>query len=332
MRDKFKIVSGIECFICTSSTDLHHSVIAPWITELANQSITMSFYYSCRNCGFAYFERFPEQIINSLYAHYRSQQYFSFRHSWEPWFGKRENDAFNKEGKKSNENIEKRRSDIDAVFKKCGLSLRDIDGCLDFGGDRGQFIPSEVQGRKYIVDPSITSSYSANGILFRPSLEEIESRSLGLVMSCMTLEHVNDINQVLESIIKVLHPLGYIYLEVPMDKFQVSKHCKSTLYRNYLTYISRKKILFCFIDFLTGVWRSVFSRIPFWGIIKQSEHINYFDVGTLSALVAQFNLEPIVFFENPSERQGKLRFGKISFLCKFQNTRSCSTLPSRLPN
>lgn len=314
----------MRCLICDFTTERYYSIVAPWITEIMNLPITLSFYYSCGNCEFAFFERFPEELLNGLYANYRSDVYFKIRHLWEPWYGKKENLAFSEiDSSRPNRNVERRKANVSKIFEQSGVFLSEISGCLDFGGDKGQFIPTEIQGNKYILDPQITSSYTLNSISFVSTLDDIPDRSLGLVMSCMTLEHVNDVDKVLENMMKVLNLNGHIFLEVPMDGFKVSRLHKTEIYRNYIIRISKFKNLFRFIDFLSGIWRLFFRRIPFWGILKQSEHINYFNCQNLNFLISKFNLELIGLHIDKNERQGKVKYGSISLLCKYLNKTNC---------
>lgn len=310
----------MKCPICSQEPSVYHSIIAPWITQLANEPLTPSQFFVCNSCSFSYFSRFSNQMATRLYSNYRSQQYFVTRNSWEPWFGKNENDFFKEtDSVDIPKNILERKRDILEAFNLIGLSLSDIHGCLDFGGDSGQFIPSEIKGLKYIVDPQIAHEYFKNGIRFVADLEVIDKRSLGLIMSCMVLEHVNDVNNTIREMVKLLSDRGYLYLEVPMDSFRVSKIHQTGYYRRYLNFLSRRKFLFQLFDFSTGVWRLFFKRIPFWGILKQSEHINYFNYRTLGALIDKFNFIPVCKIERAKSRQGKLKLGKIQLLAELQN-------------
>lgn len=310
----------MDCPICDSSSSENHSIIAPWITKLANLPFMPSTYFSCNNCSFSWFSRFSDHMMRSLYSNYRSEYYFDFRNSWEPWFAKTDNNAFKETSSlEASNSVKGRRRDIEAVFDLSGLSLSQINGCLDFGGDSGQFIPNDIKGMRYVVDPQIASNYKVGSITYVSDIKVIEKNSLGLIMSCMVLEHVNDVNQTINDIVKILATDGYLYIEVPMDNFCVSKIHQTWFYEKYLNFLLHRKYLFQLLDFATGIWRLVFKRIPFWGILKQSEHINYFDNSTIQALIGKFGFNPLCKIENLNSCQGKLKFGKIQLLGEFRN-------------
>jgi hypothetical protein len=309
-----------DCPICHSNSSEYHSIIAPWITELANLPLTPSKYFSCNNCSYSWFSRFSDNLVHSLYSKYRSESYYAVRHSWEPWFSKNDNKAFDETSSiKASNSVSGRKRDIEAIFDLSGLSLKQINGCLDFGGDSGQFIPNDIKGVKYVVDQQIASSYNVDSITYVSDIEVIEKKSLGLIMCCMVLEHVNDVNETIRDLVKLLSINGFLYIEVPMDSFRVSKFHQTWFYEKYLNFLSDHGYLFQLLDFATGVWRLSFKSIPFWGVLKQSEHINYFNYPTIQALLEKFGFISICKIENPKSRQGKLRFGKIQLLGEFRN-------------
>jgi hypothetical protein len=77
--------------------------------------------------------------------------------------------------------------------------------------------------------------------------------------------------------------------------------------------------LFIFVDFLSGAYRQIFKRIPWFGIVKQSEHINYFNVKSLRVFAELRGLE-VLFVSEPDL---KYKVGKI-----FQGRLACIARPA----
>jgi hypothetical protein len=184
---------------------------------------------------------------------------------------------------------------------------------LDFGGDLGQFFPSGITGKKYLLDPS--SSVISGGIIRVNSLESLD-HTVDLVMNCHTLEHLPLLHEQVPNIAKILSQDGYIYVEVPLDRFATSRFCKSTSYLLYLRFLRKFVPLFICVDFLTGLYRLSFRKIPFGGIVKQSEHLNYFSKNSLVKLLhMDFRVigvtEPDYDFS-----QGRIKMGRIAIVGK----------------
>ena len=76
--------------------------------------------------------------------------------------------------------------------------------------------------------------------------------------------------------------------------------------------------MFVLLDFVTGVYRQVFKRVPWFGIIKQSEHLNYFNVKSLRAFAEIHGLDVLYM----SEPDTKYKVGRI-----FQGRLACVARP-----
>ena len=116
---------------------------------------------------------------------------------------------------------------------------------------------------------------------------------------------------------KCLKTNGYLLVELPYDKFRVSRFHKTSLYESYLSIVYRSLILFKFLDFLTGVWRQFFNKIPFFGIVKQSEHINYFDDLALVKLIQNHKLE-VLYVSKPQRKSfvGIIKQGRFGVVAR----------------
>jgi SAM-dependent methyltransferase len=302
-----------KCLVCSSICDVFHAVRAPWI-NLFSSSGRQSFskYYRCNECEFSFFERYPEELIEKLYSGYRGTRYFQNRHAWEPWFGKSENDAFLENQSRQ---LAFRKKSVKDLFHDQGISLNDLNGCIDFGGDLGQYIPEEITGSKYVIDLSSSENDIRGGIRFVRDVSQI-SQKVDLVMCCMVLEHLNNPIEALMDIKTKLRHGGIFYVEVPTDNFAISSICKTSFYLNYLHFITKHRKLFILLDFFSGISRQLFSRIFFWGVNKSSEHINYFSFKSLKILLSQNGFEVIAGSRNSGVRQGRIRLGCLQVIAK----------------
>jgi SAM-dependent methyltransferase len=298
------------CPVCgNDSTLLAYGLIAPWILILNNRKPgSQTRLMRCTICETTFFgHRYSESEMSSLYGEYRQSSYFQIRNSWEPWFRKSDNAAFDD----SNQQFLERKAFLSDSFIKAGLGTRVFDGCIDFGGDLGQFIPDGVEGNKVVIDYS-NKAFPGDGILRFRDLAEV-SFKVDLVLNCHVLEHLPEIGEVLRDIRQHIRSGGYVYIEIPQDSFRTSAFHKTILYRKWLHLISRSRILFMALDFISGVSRQFFGRIPWFGIIKQSEHLNYFRSKSLQYLLESAGFV-VVKISPPTRgsKQGKLRFGRMS--------------------
>lgn len=308
----------MDCKLCGAieTQMIAHAVIAPWISRITGNMVQDNFskLWVCSGCSFQFFEhRYSEAEMSALYSGYRGDEYFAFRHSYEPWFSR--SDMNNWNPSKNAAAVESRRSYMSGFFNQNGVDLHTINDVLDFGGDLGQFFPEETGGKRYLIDPA--NPVTSNDEIVR--VQSIESlwESCGLIMNCHTLEHIPSLESTLASLVPVLRKDAYLYIEVPMDIFKVGKFHSSPNYKKFLKFLVKKKKLFVIFDFLTGVYRMYFHRIPFWGIVKQSEHINYFNKESLPELLSNTHLK-LVSISEPDLNfgQGRIKLGRISLLAR----------------
>jgi len=306
----------VKCELCGSFdiSLLSHAIIAPWVAKLTSTTRKNSFssLLECRTCGFRYFSyRYSHAELNQIYSSYRSEQYFQVRNSFEPWFTR---SSMNSWDPKSNlKKVNLRRKHLLSFLNECGVHLGSIHNVLDFGGDLGQFFPDEPTGERYLIDPGNTK-YRNDGINRIESVEVL-NKNCGLIMSSHTLEHIPNLRSTLKGMSSALRQGGFLYIEVPADLFKVSRIHSKNFYNQYLDFLSRIKILFVALDFATGVYRTFSRSIPFWGIVKQSEHINYFQPITLEKLLTSTGLRVLAISKPDYDfAQGLIRTGRISLL------------------
>ncbi len=302
-----------SCPICKGNKgDFAYAVVAPWIRELSELTQSHTKLVKCENCSFTYFTNiYDDSEMTKLYSNYRSNKYFQYRRRWEPWFGKKELHAYSTS---NSEAVKNRNSKMQDLFRKSGLDLANFSNCVDFGGDLGQFIPSEIQGSKYIIDPS-NSTLSQEGITRISSIEFLPFKA-ELFLNLFVLEHISDVNDALVKINRAQNIGSYGLIQVPTDKFNFSRLHAKNGYNSYLFFLTKHHYLFVLVDFLSGISRMLFGRIPVWGVIKMSEHINYFTETSLEELIKRNGYAVVNKEIDPGQRQGKIKLGSMSFVVK----------------
>lgn len=305
------------CPICTGPTKfLSFGVVAPWILVLWGSDPKKPFkthLRHCVRCMLTFFShRYSKQEVELIYQSYRESNWFKNRNSFEPWYRKSTNNAFMDHHK----NIAERMEFTSNLITAAGIEISQINSFLDFGGDSGQFFPLDFKGEKFLFDIQTHAKNTTDGINRINSLDGLES-SIDMVSNCYVLEHMSDINIGILELKKCLKTNGYLLMELPYDKFKVSRFHKTSLYESYLSIVYRSLILFKFLDFLTGIWRQFFNKIPFFGIVKQSEHINYFDNLAAVQLIQNHKLE-IIHVSKPQRKSfvGIIKQGRFGVVAR----------------
>ncbi len=322
-NSKLMLKLGMKCLICEKEANfIAHALMAPWLAKLIGGGVIRSRLFECNSCDFKFFEyRFSALEVSQIYSSYRSKEYESLRKTWEPWYTSGINNLYAKDNAKSA--VSRRKERMAEQFQQANIKL-EFKNCLDFGGDDGQFFPQSITGNRYLVDPSSSSGSSHNTNI--KTVKDIDSISenLELVMCCMVLEHLSSFSGLMNAVTaKLCHSSteqkGFFYLEIPRDGFKVGAWARTITYYKYLTLVAKFPKLFIALDFLTGLSRQYFRTIPIFGIVKQSEHINYFSRKAIINLVSK-NLEVIhVSNENLKEKYGHFRLGFLALIARRTN-------------
>ena len=273
------------CSVCGSkSNKIASAVIAPFIGKYAKITNSTNInLVECSACGLIFFDkRFSKKELAKVYSGYRGKKYYEARHNEEPWYTKSINDSIGSNEKE----ILFRKNMIKKTFIDGGIKIP-LPNLLDYGGDKGQFIPEGLAGKKYVYE--ISDVETVNGVTGIRKLDKKFHSFFKAVLVCNVFEHVNNVRSELESILKYLRKDSYIYIEVPNEKFRLAKRImRSSFYKNYLLILCKNSFVFKCFDFLSVVFRIIFNiQLPF-GLIKMHEHINIFTESSLEKL-AQIN-------------------------------------------
>ena len=294
-----------DCPICGSAASLlGHSLVAPFLSQLSRLDLGQpSTYRNCDTCDLTFFDlRYGDNEMSSLYGAYRSQQYLDIRHHWEPWYSRNVNDAYSIDAAL----VENRRDFMMSILQHSPLGST-IDCAIDFGGDEGQFFPDISISRRVVCD--VSNRQLPPGIEHIFSLDELGHTKANLIIVAHVLEHLSDPLTPLEDIRRVIADDGIVYVEVPLDRFRVHPFHASTRYKRFLQWLAHHRLFLIVLDFLTGMSRQFSLAIPRFGVIKQSEHINYFSGRSLRALLAASGFLVIAERSDSKMKVGGLRIG-----------------------
>jgi Methyltransferase domain len=295
----------IGCPICGKDSEgLAHGVVAPFVSTLSGLPLgEPTLLRRCDECDLAFFDsRYGDRELSALYGHYRDDEYLVARRHWEPWYSRNVNDA----GSPDAEFVSERRSFMTAVLDAAGMTAR-LECAVDFGGDEGQFFPNVSIGRRIVCD--VSNRELAGGIEHISRLSELADTKPDLFIVAHVLEHLTDPLQPLEEIRRSIADDGIIYVEVPLDRFRVSRFHAGTRYQRYLGSLVRHRFPFMGLDFLSGVSRQFRSSIPSLGVIKQSEHINYFSDRSVKAALVASGFTIVAQRSDENAKVGGIRFG-----------------------
>lgn len=300
------------CPLCSQSAKtISYGVVAPWIGNLINdEKVTQTKLMYCQACNFKFFSyRYSSAEMLKIYSGYRGESYFRQRHKYEPWYTRHINDFF-----KVEKNILQRKERIYRNLEDNNVSIDSLKTILDYGGDEGQFFPDHLdKTSKFLLD---VSSVGTNDEFTRITSVKDLPKKIDLVMCCMVLEHVENPLNLLSELKSSLNVKGAtIYVEVPNDTFTVSRFHSTAFYKSYVNFLYKHYFLFVILDFLSGFYRNYTKRIPFFGIVKQSEHINYFSKMSLGQAFLQIGIN-VEVKEVKTSSVGGLNLGSICAIAR----------------
>lgn len=158
----------------------------------------------CKDCDFSFFDhRFSEDEAKLLYAGYRDERYNALRLELEPTW----TDIYKNHSDRSSLYHRIRIEQLSLMFPRGGTSPSRV---LDFGGEedawlaKGTFPDSEVQ----TYDISFEADHPTTG-------------NFDVVICSQVLEHVSYPIDVVSNAAKHLCPGGLLYLEVPIEAYDL---------------------------------------------------------------------------------------------------------------
>ena len=266
---------------------------ARWIVEVPSSN-EISRLLKCEDCGLVFFSAsFSDGELTRMYSGYRNSEYQRRRTRYEPWYTKKINDAIGH----SEDVLTLRRQHLEKVLldassnhpKKFSSPTR----VLDVGGDEGQFIPKiESITEKAVLEVSGVRPVDEAQIL--TSWDQVDDFSPDMIMMCHVLEHIETARENVENASRALKPGGLLYLEIPLDRpINIGRVFSTRMYLRYTKILCRIPPLFVTADLLSLVSRRFLGRPVPGAVIKQNEHINFFDRATIASVVETLGFELI---------------------------------------
>lgn len=193
----------IPCPCCNSvdqtTIPAYMSQFVVWRTSgVKPESNTRNLLIQCNQCNYYFSDtRFTDEALARLYAGYRGEQYNQMRIECEPNY---------QAVVYSDSYIKQRKEFIDRLISQHVINVESI---LDYGGDDGKYIPE-------IFNTAYRYVYDVSGADTLPGIKKYDlaqKQKFDLVMNCQVLEHVSDINQLMDSLKALAN--SYLYIEVP---------------------------------------------------------------------------------------------------------------------
>ncbi len=247
-----------RCPVC-SRRDLSRlpATIAPFFRESAfgGRAVDDVHLCLCPGCAMIFFDARPSaEEADRFYGEYRGADYVRSRDLHEPGYA-RINDMIS-----SPREVSARRAGIERALG--GVPFATPARVLDFGGDKGQFIPARWSGaERFVID------LSRNPL--PPDIERLTALPgrpfFDAILCCHVLEHASDPLAMLRGLRDNLEEDGILYLEVPWE-------------------IGIK----VYLSLARGRWTGL-RRSP----RQLNEHLNYFSLAALANLLPMAGLKTL---------------------------------------
>lgn len=166
------------------------------------------------------------------------------------------------------------------LSKVLGERPRSISSVLDYGGDRGQFIPEGVGTERFVYE--VSKAEPAEGVT---RLVSVEGRQFDFVMLAHVLEHCSEPKQILQELKRLGHDKSLFYFEVPYERPSLDWAGRGRWQERYLEALLRAEPLLQLVDLYSTAARVKLDTVPPLGLQKCSEHLNFFNERSLQALL-----------------------------------------------
>lgn len=291
-----------RCPCCAGeSFDRWPALVAPFIADYVLRApVERCELLECRGCGFRCFDqRFTSEEIARLYGSYRASSYFEARHRHEPWYSRRYNDDLGL----SAEVVQVRQEHL-LSFVERFVRPAQVEAVLDYGGDKGQLLPAALGRTRHVFEVSDVAPVAGVTRLGRE--DELSEGRYDLVILSQVLEHHSAPAQLLQQLGRLTRPGGLVYIEVPHERVRLGLVPRGGGYRWYLDQLRQVPWLTRLVDLWSTAARVKLDVLPPLGFAKLHEHLNFFDVASLRALVGRCGLE-VLACERSTLPRGKVR-------------------------
>ncbi len=280
-------VDACPCCLSKQST-ARWAVVAPFLAHYAvGRPPFLCKLLECSTCTFRFFDaRLEPDEVTRLYSGYRGDRYFAERHRWEFWYSRKVNDGIGGDP----EEITDRLAAMED-FLRPHLDIATIGSVLDYGGDRGQFIPKSLGTDKFVFE--LSDAVPEPGVTRIASQQEMSARKFDLIMALGVLEHCSEPAEVLEQLRASLNPGSFLVAGVPYERYGIGFAGKGKLYRAWLSALLRVPPALIAVDFYSAAARIRLEHVPPLGLVKCHEHLNFFNQKSMSALLQRAGFEVV---------------------------------------
>lgn len=280
-----------RCICCgQQSSDASLAILSSFLSNRAFCSpATTTKLFKCSVCGFKWSSRgLSDREAASLYLGYRDDIYFKQRSTLEPWYSREMNDGIGSEIA-----MPERRKTLLNLLRRCNVDIGLLKSIGDHGGDRGQMLLSFSAPVKKVYD---ISGASLEIGIERIDNIQLEFNTFDLVLSCHVLEHLNDPNSGLLEALSLVKEGGLIYLELPCERW--TGPIQPSFEEKLLNWLCKHPKLLMLADFICTAFRSKLKFIPPLGFVVIREHLQYFTIDSIRALMSSNNVEVMAVQRN----------------------------------
>ncbi len=223
-----------NCIICKRKINTYIDAdFNPFIVERAWNGIKKETKIAfCPNCGLAFsLYRFSDDDVEKIYCNYRNDFYQKQKYKYDNYY----TEQYNKELYAPADKGAKRKSVI-SDFLCDYIDPNTISNVLDYGGDKGQFIPDCFsKAHRYVYE--ISGNQVVNGVELIKETDMLKKIRWDLIMCNEVLEHVSDVSGMFAFLVNLLDTGSFLYIEVPSGKgIENNTHVTITEHINFFTY------------------------------------------------------------------------------------------------
>jgi hypothetical protein len=273
----------IDSCPCCGSKELRRwpAIVSPFIAEYACGTKPGDAHLcECEGCSFRFFDtRLSDAEVQKLYGGYRGEKYFQARHRHEFWYTRKVNQGIGSDAGK----ISMRKQSLSKIL---GDRVDSFASVLDYGGDRGQFIPDDLGTKRFVYE--ISDVEPVEGVV---RLTSVDGRQFDFVILAHVLEHSSAPREFIRGLKPLAHSKTVFYFEVPYERPSLRNAGDGAGQRRYLNALVRLGPLLQVVDLYSTIFRIKFDQVPPLGLQKCSEHLNFFNERSLEALLKSEGLE-----------------------------------------
>ncbi|MBQ5988032.1 MAG: methyltransferase domain-containing protein [Oscillospiraceae bacterium] len=228
-----------RCLICGQEGKTKNAVFNPFVIERVyggKEQDTCLVY--CEKCGFAFSSaRFTDEEMNKLYHGYRDEIYQSQRFKYDSGYTAEYNRSLY-----SPEDKGTYRKNTIEQFLNNSINFSKIHSVLDYGGDKGQFIPDcFCDAEKFVYEVSGTDTIE--GVKLIENVTLLRNYKWDVIMCNQVLEHVSDIAGVFSELSSLMSDNTFLYIEVPDGRgIENNNNVRITEHINFFTVRTFEKL------------------------------------------------------------------------------------------